>query len=512
MPETPETPAAPLLQLRGIGKSFLGVRVLADVDIDVRAGEVHAVVGENGAGKSTLMKIISGVYTPDGGAVELDGRAVHFRGPRDAQAAGIGIIHQEFNLLPERTVAENVFLGHEPVRRGLVDRKAMHERTAALLATAGETSFDPGVKVGRLGVAQQQVVEIVKALALDARLLIMDEPTAALADHEVELLYALVRRLQERGIGLLYVSHRLAEVFDLSDRITVLKDGRRVTTLATKDTTGDQLVKHMVGRELAGYFPPRAAPDDLGAVRLAVHSGTNHKLRGVDVRLRAGEILGIGGLQGSGRSALARAIFGADPFTGGTVELDGAPVQLRSPRAAIRAGIAYVTEDRKAEGIVGGQSVLDNALLAGRAVFPSGLFSMGGRADRTANVRELLTAVEVHAAGEDQEIRFLSGGNQQKVVLARWLALGPKILLFDEPTRGIDVGAKSAIHDLVRKLARDGAAVLMISSELPELLGMSDRIVVMRDGAVAGELPAGASEEDVVGLATGAVTTEEVKA
>ncbi|MFF5234722.1 sugar ABC transporter ATP-binding protein [Dactylosporangium sp. NPDC000521] len=505
-----ETP--PLLRLGGIGKSFLGVRVLSDVDIDVRAGEVHAVVGENGAGKSTLMKIISGVYTPDTGTIELDGRAVSFKGPRDAQAAGIGIIHQEFNLLPERTVAENVFLGHEPVRRagllGLVDRKAMHARTAELLAAAGETSFDPGVKVGRLGVAQQQVVEIVKALALDARLLIMDEPTAALADHEVELLYALVRRLQERGIGLLYVSHRLTEVFDLSDRITVLKDGRRVTTLATRDTTGDQLVKHMVGRDLASYYPPRAEPGDIGAARLSVHSGANHKLRGVDVTLRAGEILGIGGLQGSGRSALARAIFGADPFTAGTVELDGARVQLRSPRAAIRAGIAYVTEDRKGEGIVAGQSVLDNALLAGRAVFPG----WRGRTDRTVKVRDLLAAVEVHAAGEDQEIRFLSGGNQQKVVLARWLALGPKVLLFDEPTRGIDVGAKSAIHDLVRKLAREGAAVLMISSELPELLGMSDRIVVMRDGAVAGELPAGASEEDVVGLATGAVTVEEVKA
>ena len=505
----PAPPAAsPLLRLTGIGKSFLGVRVLDGVDLDVRPGEVHAVVGENGAGKSTLMKIISGVYVPDGGTVELDGGAVSFRSPRDAQRAGIGIIHQEFNLLPERTVAENVFLGHEPVRRGLVDRRAMHERTAELLAAAGETSFDPAVKVGRLGVAQQQVVEIVKALALDARLLIMDEPTAALADHEVELLYALVRRLQQRGIGLLYVSHRLTEVFDLSDRITVLKDGRRVTTLDTAGTTADQLVKHMVGRELAGYFPPKAVPGDLGAVRLAVHNGSNHKLRGVDVRLRAGEILGIGGLQGSGRSALARALFGADPFTAGTVELDGAPVQLRSPRAAIRAGIAYVTEDRKGEGIVGGQSVLDNALLAGRAVFPV----RRGRGPRATKVRELLAAVEVHAAGEDQEIRFLSGGNQQKVVLARWLALDPKVLLFDEPTRGIDVGAKSAIHDLVRKLARDGAAVLMISSELPELLGMSDRIVVMRDGAVAGELPAGAGEEDVVGLATGALSMNEVTA
>jgi ribose transport system ATP-binding protein len=461
------------------------------------------------------MKIISGVYPPDGGTMTLAGTAVTFKGPRDAQRAGVGIIHQEFNLLPERTVAENVFLGHEPVRRGLrgsiagvVDRDALRERTTALLSAVGETSFDPGDKVGRLGVAQRQVVEIVKALALDARLLIMDEPTAALADHEVELLYALVRRLQERGIGVLYVSHRLTEVFDLSDRITVLKDGRRVTTVPTADTSPDQLVRHMVGRELAGYYPPRAAAAERGAARLVVHGGAGRKLRGIDLELRAGEVLGVGGLQGSGRSSLARAIFGADPFTAGTVEIDGRALRVRSPRTAMRAGIAYVTEDRKDEGIVAGQSVLDNALLAGRAVAPS----WSGRAARAVRIRQLLAAVEVHAAGEDQEIRYLSGGNQQKVVLARWLALDPKVLLFDEPTRGIDVGAKSAIHDLVRGLARDGAAVLMISSDLPELLGMSDRIVVMRDGAIVGELPAGASEEAVLGLATGASSRDGVSA
>ncbi|MGC4878722.1 sugar ABC transporter ATP-binding protein [Micromonospora sp. DT43] len=492
---------APLLALRGIGKSFLGVRVLGDVDLDVAPGEVHAVVGENGAGKSTLMKIVSGAYTPDEGTVEFAGQPRAFHGPRDAQRAGVGIIHQEFNLLPERTVAENVYLGHEPVRRGLVDRREMLERTRRLLASIGETALPADSRVGRLGVAQQQVVEIAKALALDARLLIMDEPTAALADQEVELLYGLVRRLQERGIGLLYVSHRLTEVFDLSSRITVLKDGRRVTTVDTAQTTSDELVRHMVGRELSSYYPDRAGPDDRGPVRLTVRGGGNRKLRAVDLELRAGEVLGVGGLQGSGRSALARALFGVAPFTTGDVEVDGEPVRLRSPRAAMRAGIAYVTEDRKGEGIVARQSVLDNALLASRAVFAA----RSGRAARTARVRELLDAVEVRAAGDDQEIRFLSGGNQQKVVLARWLALTPRILLFDEPTRGIDVGAKSAIHDLVRRLASDGAAVLMISSELPELLGMSDRIVVLRDGRIAGELPAGATEEDVVALAVGAV-------
>ncbi|ELS58288.1 sugar ABC transporter ATP-binding protein [Streptomyces viridochromogenes] len=490
---------SPLLALRGIGKSFLGVRVLDGVDLQVRPGEVHAVVGENGAGKSTLMKVVAGVHQPDEGTVEFAGAPRTFRSPREAQQAGIGTVYQELTLLPERTVAENVCLGREPLRRGLVDRRAMLSHTAGLLASIGEGSIPPDTRVGRLGVAQQQVVEIVKALALNARLLTMDEPTAALADHEVDQLYALVRRLQEQGIGVLYVSHRLKEVFDLSSRITVLKDGRAVAALDTADTSADQLVRHMVGRELSSYYPGRAKPQELGQVRLTVRGGGNRKLRGIDLRLRAGEVLGVGGLQGSGRSALARALFGAAPFSTGRVTVDGAPVRLRSPRAAMRAGIAYVSEDRKGEGIVAEQSVLDNALLAGRALRPGRL----GRGARTARVRELLAAVELRAAGEDQEIRFLSGGNQQKVVLARWLALAPRILLFDEPTRGIDVGAKSAIHDLVRRLARDGAAVLMVSSELPELLGMSDRIIVMRDGRIAGELPAGASEEDVVALAVG---------
>ncbi|WP_117207978.1 sugar ABC transporter ATP-binding protein [Allorhizocola rhizosphaerae] len=488
-----------LLELNGISKSFLGVRVLDGVGLQVRAGEVHAVVGENGAGKSTLMKIASGAHQPDAGMIHLDGDPVSFRDPRQAQAAGIGIIHQEFNLLPERTVAQNVFLGREPTRRGLVDLRAMHERTEELLASVGQEGISPQATAGTLGVARQQVVEIVKALSLDARVLIMDEPTASLADHEVELLYALVRRLQERGIGILYVSHRLKEVFDLSSRITVLKDGKLVTTLDTAATSPEALVRHMVGRELAHYYPPRATATP-GPARLALKAAGNRKLHAIDLELRAGEVVGIGGLQGSGRSSLARAIFGVNRFSTGEMFLDGSPLHVRSPRHAVRAGIAYVTEDRKAEGLVLGQSVLDNAMLALRAVTPT----VAGRAARAVGIRELLAGVQVHAAGERQEVRFLSGGNQQKVILARWLAMKPRILLFDEPTRGIDVGAKAAIHDLIRRLADDGAAVLMISSELPELIGMSDRIVVLRDGRVAGELPAGPPEESVVGLATGA--------
>ncbi|MEV4538901.1 sugar ABC transporter ATP-binding protein [Asanoa sp. NPDC049518] len=490
--------------MHDVGKSFYGVSVLSNVDIDVHPGEVHAVVGENGAGKSTLMKIASGVYQPDSGSVRIGGEPVLLHNPRAAQAAGVGIIHQEFNLLPERTVAENVFLGREPTRRGLVDRRTMRERTAELLASVGAETVRPTDRVGALGVAQQQVVEIVKALSLDARVLIMDEPTAALADHEVELLYALVRRLQARGIGILYVSHRLAEVFDLSSRITVLKDGRRVVTVDTADATPEALVRHMVGRELASYYPPKASKPGTALVTLA--GAGNGRLRPIDLELRSGEVLGVGGLQGSGRSALARALFGAPGFSAGQMTLDGKPVRPRSPRQAVRAGIAYVTEDRKGEGLALSQSVLDNALLASRAATPRWF---GGGA-RTTSVRDLLAAVEVHAAGADQEVRYLSGGNQQKVVLARWLAMKPRVLLFDEPTRGIDVGAKAAIHELIRDLADKGAAVLMISSELPELLGMSDRIVVMRDGALAGELPGDASEEAVLSLATG--TPHEVPA
>lgn len=320
-----------LLAVTGISKGFLGVRVLHDVDLDVDGGEVHAVVGENGAGKSTLMKTLAGVHTPDSGTITVDGLPMTFSHPSQAQAAGIGIIHQEFTLLPERTVAENVFLGREPTRRGLVDRAAMERHTARLLAELDETSFGPRTPVRRLSVAQQQVVEIVKALSTDARVLIMDEPTAALADHEVDKLYALVRRLAGRGLGILYISHRLREVFDLSARVTVIKDGRRVATLATVDTREDEIVRLMVGRELGAYYPPRADPVDLGDVRLAVRGAGNAKLADIDLELRAGQVVGIAGLQGSGRTSLARALFGASPFTTGTMHVDGRDLRPRTP-------------------------------------------------------------------------------------------------------------------------------------------------------------------------------------
>ncbi|MBC6470081.1 sugar ABC transporter ATP-binding protein [Actinomadura alba] len=486
-----------MLTMTGISKSFFGVPVLADVDLSLAAGEVHAVVGENGAGKSTLMKVLAGVHAPDAGTIEIDGHPVTFGHPSRAQAAGVATIYQELTLLPERTVAENIFLGREPTRHGLIHRAAMDGRTAELLGELAEDSFGPRTPVRTLSVAQQQVVEIVKSLATDARILIMDEPTAALADHEVELLYALVRRLAERGLGILYVSHRLREVFDLSQQITVLKDGRLVTTLRTADTDVDQVVRAMVGRELSAYYPDRATPGEVGRPRLSVNGGRNAKLSGIDLELRAGEVVGVAGLQGSGRTSLARAMFGAGPFTAGEMRVDGAPLRPTAPRQAIHAGIALVTEDRKAEGLALRQTVRDNALLVARATRRKGIA-----------VGDVLERVRLRARGHDQPVRYLSGGNQQKVVIAKWLGMRPKVLIFDEPTRGVDVGAKAAIHDLVRELARDGMAVLIISSELPELIGMSDRVLIMREGSIAGELPAGPSEEDIMRLATGGRTND----
>ncbi len=494
----------PVLTVRGMSKSFVGIRVLTEVDLDLARGEVHAVVGENGAGKSTLMKVVAGVHQPDSGRLEIDGVPHRFPDPASARDAGIGIIHQELTLLPDRSVAENVFLGREPVGRGvrrlLVDRAAMVDRTRALLAEVGAVSFDPDTLVRRLSVAQQQVVEIVKALAGDARILVMDEPTAPLAEHEVGLLYDLVRRLTARGIAILYISHRMREIFDLADRVTVLKDGRVTGTLATRDTNRGELVRLMVGRELRDYYPPLAAPGDLGEVRLAVRGAGNDRLRDITVEVRAGEVVGVAGLQGSGRTSFARALFGADPFTTGEMRLDGRPVRPTSPRAAIRAGIALVTEDRKGQGLVLRQSVRDNALLVLRAAFAGRRRAGVG----PVAVTELLTRLDVRAGASDREVRFLSGGNQQKVVLAKWLAARPRLLVLDEPTRGVDVGAKAAIHEFVRDLARQGLAVVMVSSELPELIGMSDRVLVFRDGTISGELPARPSEERIMRLSTGA--------
>jgi len=484
--------------MRGIGKEFLGVRVLEDIDLDCERGEVHAIVGENGAGKSTLMKILAGAYVPSEGEIRLDGAPVEFHHPLEAQHAGVSIIYQEFNLLPDRTVAENILLGREPKRGVLVDRRAMDQHAEQLLTElAPDDPISPRELVGKLPVGKQQTVEIAKALSLDARILVMDEPTAALAAHEVERLFDRVRRLRDRGLAVLYISHRLREVFDLAQRVTVLKDGKRVTTTPTDQVTPPDLVRMMVGRELDQYFPPRAAPDQQGEVRLRLRDAGNEVVSGIDLDVHAGEIVGIAGLQGSGRTELAQAIFGVDPFDRGTLQLDGRERRIRSPHEAIAAGIGFVTEDRKSEGLALAQSVRDNISLAWRGLRRS------FRREHALGVAELARGVELRSRGLGQEVRFLSGGNQQKVVLAKWLATEPRLVIFDQPTRGIDVGAKAGIHDLIRGLANEGVAVIMISSELPEVIGMSDRIVVLRAGTIAGELPAGSSESEIMFLATG---------
>ncbi|QOD05201.1 sugar ABC transporter ATP-binding protein [Pseudarthrobacter sp. BIM B-2242] len=510
------TDPPPLLEVRGLTKSFFGIPVLENAHLTLHRSQVHGLVGENGAGKSTLMKVLAGVYQPDAGTVLLDGREVSFSHPTKAHEAGLSSVFQEFNLLPDRTVAENIFLGREPRRGVLVNKALMNVQTAELLQSLGITTIRPTAQVRSLTVAEQQIVEIAKAVSYDARIVAMDEPTAALAGAEVELLYQIVSRLRDRGTAILYVSHRLRELFDLCDVITVLKDGRVVSTAPAAELDDAGLVRLMVGRPISAFFPEKLPLPDgdskgrnvevrnvVGAnvpVRpiLELLGAGNGQLDGISFSVRPGEIVGLAGLQGSGRTELLHAIFGAAPFHRGTMKVEGRELLPKSPREGVRARMALITEDRKAEGLSLNQSILDNALTVIRSVFP--------RRTRTVKteVPGVFSSLEVVARDLDQEVQYLSGGNQQKVVLAKWLAIRPSLVLLDEPTRGIDVGAKVAVYRLMRKLAAEGKAILMVSSELPEVIGMSDRILVMRDGRLAGELPAGTSEEAVLQLATGA--------
>lgn len=495
----------PILEVRQITKRFPGVVALNDVTLSFFPGEVHAVVGENGAGKSTLMKIMVGAYIPDEGEIIFQGSPITFRHPQEAQEAGISIIYQEFNLLPERTVAQNIFLGREPTRYGLIDFNALRKRTVKVLSQLGaETIIAPEAQVKTLSIAEQQLVEIAKAISFDAKVLIMDEPTAALATHEVEILFDLVRRLRARGMAIIFISHRFKEVFDIAQTITILKDGQHVKTTAVDAVTPSQVITLMVGRELSQYFPGLAKPEEIGEPLVCIEGGSNDKLHNINLELRAGEIVGVAGLQGSGRTELAQAIFGVEPFKSGSVTIKGKETAVKSPAKAIRSRMGLVTEDRKAEGILPNQPVNDNVLVAVRALRT--LFQRikpNGTRNRPQLVTDLVKRVDVRTPSLKQEVQYLSGGNQQKVILAKWLASTCDIFLFDEPTRGIDVDAKASIHEMIRELARDGAAVMMISSELPEVIGMSDRIVVMWDGAIMGELPAGVTEEEIMLLATG---------
>ena len=488
------------LEMRDISKSFPGVKALEGVSFDCAAGEVHAICGENGAGKSTLIKVLGGVYKPDSGKILIGGGERSFARPAEARAAGVSIIHQELSLLAHRTVAQNIFLGLEPTRFGRLDRVAMREGTQRLLRRLSST-IDPETKAGDLSVAEQQIVEIAKALAFDARILVMDEPTAALDEVDAQRLLALVGKLREDGVAIVYISHRMSELAAISDRISVMKDGRKMITAAAADLPTDRIVRLMVGRDLAEFYPPRSqAPP--GPPLLEIASGGNGVLADIDLTVRAGEIVGVAGLEGSGKTALARAIFGDRPFERGTLSIEGALKDIRSPRAAIAEGVGFLPNDRKRDGLALQQSPRNNVLLTLRGFAPALARAAGGAmADSVADA--LLRRVDVRASRFDGEIRLLSGGNQQKVIVGRWLARDPKILIFCEPTRGIDIAAKAAIYQIMRDLASRGRAILLVSSDLPEIIGLSDRIVVMRGGRIVGACEGGASEEAVMALAVG---------
>jgi len=495
----------PLMEVRNITKKFPGVVALDDVSVKFFPGEVHAVVGENGAGKSTLMKIMSGAYVPDKGEMFLEGEEVEFSHPVQAFEKGISIIYQEFNLLPERSVAQNIFLGREPTVLGVVDNRRMREMARKILADIGVEGAIPVSKlVGDLSVAEQQQVEIAKAISLDAKILIMDEPTAALTINEVKMLDELITRLKERGIAIIFISHRLAEVFEISDKITVLKDGKLVGTVQADEVTSEGIVSMMVGRILDHYFPPLGSLEDFGEVVLRVENASNDFLKNINFELKKGEVLGVAGLQGSGRTELAQAIFGVVPFKTGSISLNGKDQLIKSPATAIKRQMGFVTEDRKSEGLCPQQPIRDNILLTVRSIQTMLTpISKDGIRRSPDLVPRLGEEVDIRTDSYDREVQFLSGGNQQKVILSKWLASEASVFLFDEPTRGIDVQAKASIHDMIRDLTKQGRAVLMISSELPEIIGMSDRILVMHDGSIAGELPPESSELDIMLLATG---------
>ena len=493
--------AAPLLELRGISKRFPGVLALNGVGLEIRAGEVHALLGENGAGKSTLNKSIAGVYQPDTGEMRVDGRPVSVRRPHDAQALGISTIFQEFTLAPDMTVAENIFLGREPLRiraLSIVDRRALVRQTRALLDSL-DLQIDPLAVVQDLGVAQQQMVEIAKALSLDAKLIIMDEPTATLTAHEIERLFQAIARLKQRGVAVVYVSHRLDEVKAVCDRATILRDGAYVATVPVATTTIDEMIRLMVGRDLNEKFPkvqiePR---EEVLRVERLTRKGVLH---GISFSVRRGEIVGVAGLVGSKRTETARAIFGVDPLDSGQIFLHGKPLRVRTPADAIAHGIALIPEDRKRQGIFATLSVWENVVLGALWQFlRRGLLDRRREKERAA---EFVSSLRVATPDLDKRVIELSGGNQQKVVIAKWLNTNAEVFLFDEPTRGIDVGGKIEVYRLMGDLLSRGAAIVMISSELPEILGLSDRILVMREGRICGEFTrAEASEEKILNCA-----------
>ncbi len=483
-----------LLEIRDIIKQYPGVMALDRAQLCVHAGETHCLIGENGAGKSTLMKILAGAISKDSGSIVFDGDEVSYNTPHQASRLGISMIHQEFNLAPQLSVAENIFLGQAPTRMGLINWRRLYHAARTALAEI-DSDLDPRRLVGSLSVAQQQVVEIAKALSVKSRLLIMDEPSATLTDHELHTLFSLIKTLCRQGMAIIYISHRLEEIFAVGRRVTIMRDGVWINTKDVCDVNRDDLIRMMVGRELKDEFPPRSSM--LGEERLRVQGLTRRDaFSNVSFSLRAGEIVGLTGLVGAGRTEVARALFGADPADAGIIQLDGKTITMRSPKEAIEHGIGLLTEDRKGQGLVLGMSVRANITMANMDVARHGpfLFPMHERAIAKRFVADL----QIKTPHVEQIVHHLSGGNQQKVVLAKWLLTRSRVLIFDEPTRGIDVGAKVEIYRLMNQLAERGVAILMITSELPEALGMCDRLIVMREGCVTGELNKDEADQEAV--------------
>jgi rhamnose transport system ATP-binding protein len=487
--------------MQDISKSFGGVHALKGVQLTIYPGEVHAILGENGAGKSTLIKTITGVYQPDSGDIELDGQVVHFANPREAQQQGIAAIYQEPSLFPDLSIAENILVGRQPVSGGRISWRQMN-RSAGELLERLHVKLNPRTKARNLSVAQQQMVEIARALSVNARVLIMDEPTSSLTSNEVDELFRITRKLREEGTAVIFISHRLEELFALADRVTTLRDGEYVSTRTLADVTNDELIQMMVGRKLGELFPKQEVKR--GEVVLQVdHLTLSGIFQDVSFALHAGEILGLSGLIGAGRTEVARSIFGVRPATAGRIAVRGEEVAVTSPQKAMALGISYVPEDRKNHGLVLPMPISDNITLPVINEFTT--YGWLRRKREKATALEASKRLEVKSYSIEQKAQELSGGNQQKVVLAKWLNTNPQILILDEPTRGIDVGTKAAVHRLMSSLAAQGMAILMISSELPEILGMSDRILVMHEGRITGEFDRReATQEKLMKAATGA--------
>ncbi len=507
MPMTPQQP--PILEMRHISKTFVNLRVLKSVSLNVRAGEVHALMGENGAGKSTLMKVLSGAYRADpGGEIRIAGEPVNIEGPQAARQLGISIIYQELSLAPNLTVAENIFLGTELSRNGLVDRRAMNEAAGPILARLGVT-FTPRTLVGSLSMAERQLVEIARALHARSRILVMDEPTTSLSSRETEKLFALIRKLRDDGLAIIYISHRMGEIYDLADRVSVLRDGGYVGTLERADLSAERLVQMMVGRDISSFYKKEHdAHQSRGPVILRVSDMSDgRRVKHCSFDLHEGEVLGIAGLVGAGRTEFARLIYGADPRLSGTVELDGKPISISAPQQAVDAGIVYLTEDRKLYGLFLDMSVRENINLGviARDSLPGGILNLKAAARRSSDA---IKSFGIRVAADAINVGALSGGNQQKVLLARLIETNPRVLILDEPTRGVDIGAKSEIYKIIDQLVKSRIGVIVISSDLPEVVGICDRVLVMREGIIAGEVGAPGtppiSQESIGAFATGA--------